>query len=281
VKRKILLLGLVIVVLAGTATLFLRKRPPSYAGKTIYQWLEETDRSRGRIELGPLRIFDWNKETIDRVTEAFRAMGTNAIPILLQELTAEDSLFQRKLKMDGLLNEMHYPYSSLRRMRAAHAFLLLGETARPALPELTRLAGDVRYAHYAQLALVMVDRSQFDAIVNDLKSSDSTRRSFACIYLGELAYWKMVPYHSDILPALVQCAASPQAGERSSAQYAFANFRAGASGARSLLTEAARTNLDPKIQLELTQILKSIPRGVTPDRRPLGPGWPTNADPER
>src|SRR5207244_12876026 len=67
---------------------------------------------------------------------------------------AEDSLFQRKLKMDGLLNDMHYPYSSLRRVRAAHAFLLLGDTGRAALPKLTRLARDVRYSLYARLALV-------------------------------------------------------------------------------------------------------------------------------
>jgi hypothetical protein len=91
----------------------------------------------------------------------------------------------------------------------------------------------------------------------------------------------MVPYHPDILPALVQCAASSRPGERSSAQYAFANFGVTTSGARSLLTETARTNLDPAIQLELTQILKSIPTGVAANRRSIGPGWPTNADPER
>ena len=127
-KRKIVFLALIVFAIVGIATLLLRKRPPSYAGKTIYQWLEETSRSRGRIEFGPFRISDWNKEPIDRVTEAFRAMGTNAIPILLQELTAEDSLLHRKLKMDGLLNDMHHPASWERRGRAAHAFLLLGNT---------------------------------------------------------------------------------------------------------------------------------------------------------
>src|SRR6266446_3409956 len=108
-KRNLVFLGLIIAVIAGIATLLLRKRPPSYGGKTICQWLEETDRTRGRLELGPVIIFDWNKEPIERATEAFRAMGTNAIPILLQELTAEDSTFRRKLRMDGYLNEMHYP----------------------------------------------------------------------------------------------------------------------------------------------------------------------------
>ena len=110
-KRNIVFLGLIIVVIVCIAMLLIRTRPLSYGGKTIYQWLEETDRSRGRIEFGPFRISDWNKEPIERVTEAFRAMGTNAIPILLQELSAEDSLLHRKLKMDGLLNDMHQPGS--------------------------------------------------------------------------------------------------------------------------------------------------------------------------
>ena len=279
-KRTIVFLGLIIVVIVCLATLLMRKRPLSYGGKTIYQWLEETDRSRGKVQLGPVTIFDWNKEPIDRVTEAFRAMGTNAIPILLQELIAEDSLFHRKLKMDGLLNDMHHPGSWERRSRAAHAFLLLGNTGRSALPELTRLAGDARYAGYARLALVAVDRSQIDAIVNDLKSSDSTRRSVACSYLGVLAGWKTLPYHPGILPGLVRCAASSRADERSSAQYAFRNFGTSASGAESLLTEAVRTNLDPTIQLELNQVLKSIPTGVGVNRGAIGPGWPTNAGPE-
>ena len=109
----------------------------------------------------------------------------------------------------------------------------------------------------------------------------SMQRSMACVYLGELAYWRMVPYRPGILPGLVQCAASSRADERSSAQYAFANFGASASGAESLLTEAVRTNSDPTIQLELNQVLKSIPTGVGVNRRAIGPAWPTNAGPER
>lgn len=276
-KRHMLLFGLMLAVSAIIAMLLLRKPTPSYGGKTIYQWLEETDRTRGRLELGwGITLFEFNKEPIERVTEAFQAMGTNAIPYLLAELTVEDWTIRQKVPLSGLLNEMHHPPSWLRHQRAAHAFLLLGERARPAAPELTRLTNDVRFTHYARIALTAFDQSQFDSIVNDLRSSDSKRRSLACSFLGELAYWSKLPYRPEILPALVQCAGSPRGGERDSARYAIQSLGVHAVGATQLLTEAVRTNSDPAIQLELNQLVKGISTNWGVKLREIGPGWPTN-----
>jgi hypothetical protein len=231
-----------------------------------------------------------NKEPIERVTEAFQAMGTNAIPYLLSELTAEDSAARQKLVKgwllnDSLLNDLHHPPSWIRRPRAAHAFMLLGERARPASPELTRLASDIRYSYNARIALTAFDSSQLDSIVNELRSPDSKQRSLACSLLGELAYWRALPYRPEILPALVQCAGSAQSGERDSARYAFRNFDVHAVAASQLLTEAARTNADPAIQLELNQLVKDISANWGFTRRvigrAIGPGWPTNTAVDR
>ncbi len=83
---------------------------PSYAGKTLGQWLETHDRD--------------NQYTVE-VTNAVRAMGTNAIP----------ALFKRLVYQQPPCNLPAYQTN----LNAVGGFIMLGSNAIPAIPRLEEL----------------------------------------------------------------------------------------------------------------------------------------------
>jgi hypothetical protein len=72
--RRIILISLLATIVAGLAVYLRRPKEPSYQGKTVREWMAE---------------FPQGDDAGAR--QAFRVFGTNAIPMVVQELCASDS----------------------------------------------------------------------------------------------------------------------------------------------------------------------------------------------
>jgi hypothetical protein len=110
----------VAILVAATANA--ADKEPSYQGRTLTEWTRDID-PHSAVIVGH-EPPEWN---------AIAHMGTNAIPTLLRWMAEKDPPEPQKPNLAPC-------YTLVRSERAELAFHILGETARPAIPELTRLA---------------------------------------------------------------------------------------------------------------------------------------------
>src|SRR5579872_1926938 len=127
-KQRLVLAALLVTVVGGFAWLVSSQlgTEPVYQGKPLNFWLK-----------------GFNGDTNSVATKAFRAMGTNAIPILIERLRYKDPIIKAKLLR--LANRNSFYEFSFRRdsdinLEAALALRVLGEQAKTALPQLEQLA---------------------------------------------------------------------------------------------------------------------------------------------
>lgn len=119
---------IVLCTLAATAA----DEEPSYEGRVLSGWLGDMQ----------TRVFSIG---VNPTVKAVQAMGTNAIPILLQWMSYEPSYSDLRREKEEKVVEWR-PVTNLNRYpaqraeRAAGAFGYLGAVARSTIPELTRLA---------------------------------------------------------------------------------------------------------------------------------------------
>jgi HEAT repeat protein len=103
---------------------------PTYQGRDLNSWL-----------------VDLNGDYPDEAGVAIHAMGTNAIPALLQMVRAKDSSFKTRVQSHlarfgvGPLLSTDYQ----RHYRAQSGFAVLGATAKPAVVELIRMLSDTNH----------------------------------------------------------------------------------------------------------------------------------------
>ena len=104
---------------------------PSYKGRSLSRWL--ADIFPGQLHTGPYPP-----------EGAVRAMGTNAIPTLLKWISyqASSSPASRSRSGEPPFGPEHEPTMTAEECakRSVYAFRFLGAVARPAIPQLTRLA---------------------------------------------------------------------------------------------------------------------------------------------
>ncbi|MDB6067665.1 MAG: repeat protein [Pedosphaera sp.] len=123
--------AMVFVAIAGVVGwLALRsgEKEPVYEGKSLGFWL-------GQME-------DWNGDTNEAACVAFRAMGTNAIPALLNVVQSGGPPMQKmimEINQKQKLVDLPYGRPWERAMAATWALYVMGTNARPALPVLTNL----------------------------------------------------------------------------------------------------------------------------------------------
>jgi hypothetical protein len=106
---------------------------PIYGGKALSLWLQTYDPSspfgRGSRE--------WNE-----ADDAVRHIGTNAIPALLQMLREKDT--DLKLRVEALAQKqrvikIHFIPAPVRNVEASMAFIVLGDAAKDAVPDLMKI----------------------------------------------------------------------------------------------------------------------------------------------
>jgi hypothetical protein len=154
-RRRVIYLAAALAVLAGLVGWVLL-RPggepdePRYEGRTLTWWLGEYTNPFRRVHsVQQLRSFDF--ESVYRETSrAVKAMGTNAIPVLLRYLQAKDSKYKSGWLMvaGGLRRGNSYTASEKNHMAQA-GFMILQKDAAPAVPGLITLTQhkdpDVRF----------------------------------------------------------------------------------------------------------------------------------------
>src|ERR1044071_2528151 len=132
-KKSRLLAALVLTGLlgAGAVIYVARSREPIYDGKPMSHWI----RGLASIEM------TYNAAS----NKAFDAMGTNALPVLLNMLRTKDSkakLWLRHLYYKQSLFHHHFTMAEEDRISAVLGFSQLGALARPAVPAMIGFLGD-------------------------------------------------------------------------------------------------------------------------------------------
>src|SRR5258708_22302005 len=153
-KKRGLLHDILIVTRLGRVVCILsRPAETVYKGKPLSAWLND---------LYP----QLNEDTNQAASAAFRQMGTNAIPALLEIIQSGDPPFEdlvselnRMQSLVHFLNHMqslvHFPVRERwhQRWAASRALYAMGTNARPAFPTLTNLLLHDRTATYGALPL--------------------------------------------------------------------------------------------------------------------------------
>ena len=166
-KRLSVLAGgtLVIVCLVALSILLPSRTPPSYEGKTLNEWISQLQRAEKRNH-------DKWHDDLGKAQTAIRAMGTNALPFLIADVTARPT---PKDRVAGWLVK-HAPFLKLRPpnipdrwVRGIRGLEVLGPVAKPHLPELTSLA--TNNIGYGPSALLAVGADALPAVTNLLACS--------------------------------------------------------------------------------------------------------------
>ncbi len=197
--RVQLLVVVLLVVLIGVAILqMLLPQEPVYEGKTLTVWLDDCfriqeARSDARFKAGE---------------KAIRAIGTNAIPILLEMVRIRDSALKRKLtqvvfrESKGSIR-LHNDWEYHR--KAVIGFGVLGAAAAPCVPSLASLLSNkdpfVRYTSAYCLGLIgPAAHETVPALIQCLGDSD--------FYVSRTATWALGQIHAEpalTVPALLRC----------------------------------------------------------------------------
>ena len=131
--NKRLSIALLVLLLAGLAVAIgsrFYRSEPEYQGKKLTAWLAEVQNRD-----------DWQFADQEKVRQAVKQFGTNAIPFLVETLEAEDAEVKQKIGVwlhDKLGLKINFQSPSEIRERARFGFLVLGRAAEPAIPARAR-----------------------------------------------------------------------------------------------------------------------------------------------
>jgi hypothetical protein len=208
------------IAMLAVATLGARWWPkfqaePVYRGKTLSAWLAE------RNEPYP------GREVLTQEAEAaVRAIGTDAIPSLMNWLRASDSSGNQiaSTVVTRLTAAIRMPGSYEMQTRAAYGLAALGPVAKPVFPEIAMIA--LKYAQNegqrvnAINALTNCDANTMRLLAAGLKNPDRTIRLSA---ISALFHIRVAP-DEVCLPALEGALEDPDAQVRASARGTITRF---------------------------------------------------------
>ena len=186
-RRTLVVFSLVLAVgVTGIVWWMLAPSEPEYDGKNLSTWLDE---------IGTL---DYTKRTDPNIpqVQAVRAIGTNAIPWLLKDLSADGGMLQWRANL--LLNKQNvikycFPSALDRLTRVAIGFGALGELGEPAIPRLLTLVED--QPGHVPGALARIGRPAIPALQQCLTNTT--------LYTNSLGVYAIIPGNtiSDIYNA--------------------------------------------------------------------------------
>jgi HEAT repeat protein len=151
----------------GLFVIAYHSREPDYGGKSLSQWLE------------PYTTHPRTTRPTPEAVEALRNIGTNAIPYLLKWICYEKPPWRRAVdrlwpKIPSRLRPLVNEHQTQRAFAALNGFRILGNQAKPATPELVRLANATKAkdgTHLAVLALAYTGQDGVDALAAMLQDS--------------------------------------------------------------------------------------------------------------
>lgn len=150
--RKIILGGVVVFIAVAFGLMLFptrERKEPVYRGRTLTEWLKRLDDGQAfGISSGALPS---HTPALIEAAQAIRAMGTNALPLLMEDIHATPASDSFRMKSLRWLNSMIDRVTGLNpwfgeiteedriRWRAAQGLAALGPFARSEVPELKRL----------------------------------------------------------------------------------------------------------------------------------------------
>jgi len=170
---------------------------PSYKGRLLSQWVGDMPLNEPMTGHQPY-------------LDAVRAIGTNAIPTLLKWISYERPLSQQS--EDGPATSVliypvrdRPPNPAELAVRSPHAFEVLGAIARPALPELTRLArtsSDPERAGRCAISLSYIGREAIPSLLSLVTNSPPWTRWYA---IEMLEHFASDPMAAPLVPLVISC----------------------------------------------------------------------------
>jgi HEAT repeat protein len=200
-KRVQIALAVFFVVLGGViAWQVARLREPVYHDKPLSAWLQS---------------YGANSESQES-DDAVRNIGTNAIPILLDNLRAYDS--QLKLPLAAL--GMRFTPAETRHTRAEKGFSALGAEASNAVPALIAIYDENvspsarKAAANALVEIGPASKAAIPALIKSAADTNAEVRAFALYTLGRLALESKL-----VVPVLIKGLRDPDREVRSNAAF--------------------------------------------------------------
>jgi len=179
-KRHILVIALLVAVFGAISWQVLCSRETTYQGKGQTAWLKD-------LNSGPIIQGDFSGEKHEAAADAFRRMGTNALPQLLDGLRSKDS----RLALAWMNVSRKYPVfgriflpADERRSAAAQAFKSLGPIAEPAIPELTSMLNDPDTSLESAFCLASIGSNGIPPLIQALTNYQPKVRYCAVFALG-------------------------------------------------------------------------------------------------
>lgn len=223
-RKKIVCAGLIMLAAILVCIFFFRpaaRREPVYRGKTLTQWLKRLDDGEA-FGIGSGRLPSVTGAQIE-AAEAIRAIGTNALPFLLEDIHAhpseKDVWIQLNRKLDrftmGHFGRRSFGLADVTsedriRWRAAQGLSALGPLAKPAVPELTRLLF-TNYFHSsikeAAYALAGISPDGIVVLTNSLQPTNE--------WSGMCAIWALGQHPAagtNVIPFLIRATTSSSEG---------------------------------------------------------------------
>ncbi len=273
------LITLAVLAAAGLRLASRQPREPEYDGQPL------------RYYLSSQTYGDLRREREAR--EAIREMGSNAVPCLMEILSARESWFAHQfrqlLRRQSLVRLNLVPLAE-RQRHAAMACLEIGPAAAPAIPALARLVDDPDLACWAIAALSQIGPQTFPLLTNALLNG---RLPLARVEAaGDLRYMQArhlpvpallqalkepIPLVRSraldtlgflgcrpdlVVPALIACLEDPDVTVRLSAVRSLGWFRSDAASAIPALLELFRREESTALGHEVREALNAIDPAV-------------------
>lgn len=202
---KVVISLIALAVLAAVFWGIVRSREPRYQGKPLSTWLRV-------LESG---IEDKDEGRMIEARQAITVMGTNTLPYLIKKLGARDPVW--KTALVDLLDQQSVvdwrPRMAWQeRSPVLEAFEILGETAAPAIPQLTALLTQPHAAPAAAVALADIGPPALPALMEALTNRNVYGRDIILLGLALMPGDKR-----PCLPVLLDSLRDPDSSVRSAA----------------------------------------------------------------
>ncbi len=176
-KRRLLAFAGIVALVAGLWLFFNRNTEPTYDGRPLSEWVVMIG-----MKKNPSPYTDSEKEA---ATEAIQAIGTNAVPHLVEWLAYEPKGLRRfafenyekipnRFRTNPEVTFMVFK-PGIRVWGAEQSFSILGPSAAPAIPALTQILQSINYSigprYKAVSALACIGPSAMTAMTNILAAA--------------------------------------------------------------------------------------------------------------
>ena len=207
-KRVQIALAVALVTLAGVIAwqgLRLREREPLYQGKRLSVWLEIAYKAKWSRTHWPDN--ERPEQALMQAMQAIRHIGTNALPVLIDMLHAQDSRLKEVMMtwaQKQKLVHFHFKSADQRRWEAVWGYEALGPLARAQVPSLSDTlthdpSAEVRRAAACALGYIGPKaRLAAPALFRATKDMDAGVRTCAVEALG-----RILPDPQRTIPVLV------------------------------------------------------------------------------